>query len=246
MPPALQKLPTRTLGLIALIVAAGMISFVFQYDARQSTKKIVESNRELQGPDNTDGRVMLEFGYYIKDGQIYHRSAGRPLSGVDMDTFRPISEDCAKDKDNGYIRNEVVQGSVADSFVCLGGPYTKDDFHVFFGYTNAVPIDGADPISFETFSDDVRDRDGHYIKDANTVFYSTGVTISKVDLDSKTFVLIGGDYARDNQKVFFKNSEVFSADVATFRFIEERNKMYTTFSYGADKYRTYENGRPLP
>lgn len=226
----------------ALIIATGMISFAFMQSVRESTKEMEILNRELQGPGDGAGRPDrsdLAFGYYVKDGQIYHRGSGSPLVGVDIKTFQPISEDCGKDKNTGYIRDTAVEGSLPDSFVCLEGAYMKDKAHVFFGYNKIQTVDDADPASFEIIHDPESPTLTRYSRDVDDVFYSNGVTISKLDLDPKAFVHIDRAYARDDEKVFFENVEVIGAEPRTFRYLGQAGGYLYEQDYGTDQHNVY-------
>ncbi|UFX83405.1 DKNYY domain-containing protein [Candidatus Absconditicoccus praedator] len=141
----------------------------------------------------------------------------------------------------------------------FGRHYSKNFLYVYY---EGNMIDGADPISFEVFRENLR-----YAKDKNNVYYRGEIQEKK---DQKTFELLGCSrtkcYGKDTENVYFNNkllegfnsNDVFyigdlylgyednvyykgelveGADLNTFR--------YTLDGYRKDDYNKYYKGEKI-
>ena len=190
--------------------------------------------------------------HYIKDrngiyfSQLYKSSEIVPLTGFDIDTFKPIQntqnyEQYFKDKKGIYYNRDLgvlspesskIQGADIHSFIVLPQYLLAKDRNNVYYEGKIVP--DIDAQTFEVL-------DGGYYKDAYGV-YVRGFT-PLPNSDPCTFQLIGYKnqyewlgYAKDVNQVYYRDSIVEGADPATFQAKEPEQGVYGGF----DKYFQYQ------
>lgn len=187
--------------------------------------------------------------YRVKDGRVEfvdRRNFGIEkrsfwVSGVDVNSFKILSEWFAIDKNSVYWKGAKLRGANPSTIRVLDNYFAVDDSSVFGA--GAIVL-GADPESFELL-------EGSWSRDSSNYFY--GVT--KVDVcdyqsleviseftpfraiddrcyywttevvsveDFSTLQILPGGYAIDQYNVYFATYTIESADVNTFEVKEDR------------------------
>ena len=168
------------------------------------------------------------------------------IEGVDVATFKALSEWYAKDKNSVYWQTLKVKDANPETFKVINNYYGRDAQAVFKG---ATLIEGADPATFRFVK-------SNWTRD-NANYYNSGKPLNPCDLetfriieevghlraiddkcyywdektvavnDFSTFELLPGGYAKDAGTVYFMSYEVPDADPATF---EVKNKRFASIA----------------
>ncbi len=200
-------------------------------------------------------------GYHVSGDTVYYLNAfpgnAFEIDGADAASFHGFDTTYARDTSN-YVNGRRLPHADAASFVLLDRPgYAKDRFHVF---ALDRPI-SDDPAQFELL-------DGDLAKDSTAVYWSDGSVLSDdpahfaiisniehylfaedsrtvrvngtpvVDADPSTFQVLGGAYARDENRGFYFTDRVADLDVATFHAHDG--------PYAADAKRVCWMGKTIP
>lgn len=121
---------------------------------------------------------------------------------------------------SSYTFNNLTQNhSIKATFVPTY--YTSNKHGIYFKEQIAP---GVDPKTFMVLGD-------YYAKDRRGVFYSTGERIPSADPASFQVLIDHPAYAIDNEYVFWASTQIYGADVGTFKVLGE--------SYATDKTNVY-------
>lgn len=170
---------------------------------------------------------------------------GVAIAGADPETFTILGPTHARDANHVFWRSRALGNADPDTFRALGVDVGCDRAAVFDG---ARVIAGADPSSFEVLDAQYARDVNHVYRNAQVVpdvvpaefgiwdaFVRIGVSCTHAGLaiaaDPTTFRGLGGDYARDATRVFFRAREVAGADVESFASLGT--------AFGRDRDRTY-------
>jgi hypothetical protein len=150
------------------------------------------------------------------------------LEDADPKTFEIIETDCnslfGKDKDHVYVDQTMIENADPTTFKYIGNYYFSDSdsvyFFGFFNFINECEVWGVNPTEFRTFETYPWARDNTQI--------IHGHTVTRVkDIDK--FQILGENWGRTTDKVFYKGVELDSVDIATFEVISDdkaRDKKY--------------------
>lgn len=116
---------------------------------------------------------------------------------VDTNTFRPISNDFARDKDFVYHRDKRIDLADAESFTVDDNYVIKDSKHVYFTqFSNDLKIiEGADPATYESFTENYR---GSWARDASSYFLNN----HKVEVDYASFRIYKNSLVADKNFLY--------------------------------------------
>lgn len=126
----------------------------------------------------------------------------------------------------GTTRDNPIEGVDAETFVILDKHgYAKDKLHVYY---KGFPVEGADPVSFESITDS-------YGKDASHVYYE----LKEIPgADPATFKVFNIQWGRDTQDVYFQYRPIEACDPSTFELLRE--------DWQRDSQCVYFQGRKAP
>ncbi len=135
---------------------------------------------QFGGFDNYTG-----WTYSINNDQYQVYSYGSPLPQVDKDSFTPLNDFIAKDRNHIFEKESpILNGADSVSFELFSNShdFAKDKDHVYYIATKQpFLIEGADPQSFEIY-------DRGYLKDKNNVYhviqYQRIDTLTQADVQS--------------------------------------------------------------
>lgn len=155
-------------------------------------------------PSRLHPLVRIADSEYATDGEYVYLN-NEMLSGADPRTFK-IDGYYAKDAWSVYYDADRLSGVDASHFTVLGerGVYAKSDTDV---YCAGMILEGADVATFSIFSDD------DFAKDSTRVYVDCR-TLRGVD--SKTFEVLGGGYAKGAAHVYYYHQPILGADLKTF------------------------------
>lgn len=169
------------------------------------------------------------------------------LKNVDVKTFEVLSSDYAKDKNNVYFKEILINGADSNSFSIINmnsnceDLFAKDKNGIYF---KNVYLKNSDYFTFEFVK---YKKSGSsqcsikYIKDKNNVYYlpylekcvKESCTIDPIKyVDPKTFEAYNEIYAKDKNNVYAKGSIIENADQQTFevlilsRYAKDKNHVY--------------------
>ena len=152
--------------------------------------------------------------YLVKNDRVcvqYYESAlgasfFKTLEGADVNTFREIGYQYAKDKDHVYRGVEIDNSFDPKSFHDIGAGYIADDQQVAY-FTEKIP--SADSTSFVVLG-----NGNYYAKDAYQVYYHGDVLQGA---DARTFQVLGREeYAKDAEQVYYADRVIEGADSSSF------------------------------
>lgn len=155
---------------------------------------------------------------------------------ADFGSFQPLNDYFAKDSSRAYVRNgnhfEVFKADVATLSILDENSHAIDKENIYWlpffteNATNPITLPYSDRAVVEILNP-------YFLKIADTI-YCDGH--ARLDIDTPSFEIIDHSYAKDASKVYYKDSIVENADVATFRRLEGSYKYI-------DKNGTYDDGK---
>jgi len=191
--------------------------------------------------------TACDAGYQQENGRWvfieYNESAGRvvrEIDGADHATFEEIKVGYARDAQHVFYREKVIEGADPATFEKIAGLYWKDKNSVYYV---DHPVPGADPNSFRRIGLGVwwRDNSNAYVGDdpVNPKDLATFKPINNswakdslwyypvkfnnhnpiTELDYATFRILKGGWAKDCCRVFYFDTIVEGADLATFEIV---------------------------
>ena len=112
--------------------------------------------------------LMSISDYKLIGNSLYDHD--KKIENADIETFTIIGLCCAKDKNNVYFSNEIVNGADSASFTAIlgknGSLYYKDKNNVYFAEVNGLMIvKGADLGTFTVYDQiTARDKNNKYFR----------------------------------------------------------------------------------
>lgn len=147
--------------------------------------------------------------------------SGRRIQSADPETFEPLTRTWARDKNRIYIQDGMPKGIDRNSFQVLNALWAKDAHQAYYCYGK---MPGVDPASFVALDSAINDTDSHsgYAADATQVFHHV-MTIGKPSLlrgvHRPSFEVIGPNYGKDQDRVYYSYTRLPGADPNTFRLL---------------------------
>ena len=230
------------IGLVIALIIIGSIAYIIFYFSLTGYTLINENVSKSYF--YTPGKRSVE---YIELGNRFELG-GCKFKGVevDVDTFVPIHEHIAKDKNNVYIACTPAKVDVND-FAVLNGMYAKDSMWVymilFSGTSGRLrTFEKADPKTFTALEDSNpwRAKDANHVYSQDYAAYSSKI-ISQKNLfpadyvldgaDPATFKIIENKWAKDKNAAYFMSKAIPGADPLTFdvldySHVEDKNFIY--------------------
>ena len=118
----------------------------------------------------------------------------------------------SKNEKNVFYQNEAVVGLNGDEVTVLDYGYAKDNNKVFYCLEQ---IKNADPTSFTIPEQSRGDLDSELFSfDKNSVYYATKKIVGASPIG---FEILGLDYIKDQNHIYYKWSQVAQADLSTFK-----------------------------
>lgn len=221
--------------------------------------KVIDKNISNQYYFKEDGIVYVNGANFFSFGAI-------KIEQADVASFTVLAYNLAKDKNNVYHEEMIIEGANPDTFHLVSGikhdkkyisyAYTKDDKNVFYFHES---IKGADATTYKHLW-------GDFSKDAKSLFYNKNKILSisenplPVKNDNSGNYLITGDtvyfedkqivgakaddfeaikenFSKDSRAVYFTNKTLTNADSGSFELLNE--------SYQRDKNHLYYKTKPL-
>lgn len=178
---------------------------------------------EIIGADALTFKVLYKDNYAIDKNQAYYK--GEPILNSDPKTFVAILDYYAKDNYHAFKETKTIEKADGKSFIVInGGPYSKDKNDFYFD-TIALNVNDLNSFKILNKIDEYR----YWAKD-KTHYY---ILATKYPLsDYETFINIGNGYAKDELRVYFRDSIVIGADPLTFK--------STEYGYAEDKNSKFE------
>jgi hypothetical protein len=145
------------------------------------------------------------------------------LKEADPDSYVFLGGHYSKDKNNAYFKASILDAN-PETFTRIDGWYAKDDISVFRGSTK---LETSDPESFIKLSD-------VFAKDKSNVYKLDELVVGA---DATTFEIIQDEYARDINHVYYWDNVVQGADPETFELLPYKlgNPKLNSPIYGKDK-----------
>jgi hypothetical protein len=171
---------------------------------------------------------------YSKDKNYVYKH-DEIIKGADPETFETLKYNYAKDIDSVFYYNRLLEGVDPETFevteeycftyISTGGEngsfLAKDKNFVFCGdiklSSNSKSFEMLGFPCYECLSEKGCNRDPHYYKNKNGIYCGTELL---ENVDSMSFVSVGGDYFKDKDKVFYLGKEIEGADPETFVVLE--------------------------
>jgi len=223
---------------IFIFISIFIISTLFGY---------IPVNKELSNNYYYNNFLRQEV-YFIIDGNSFEGSVEH--MNVDIASFEVFDSLYAKDKNNVYFYNHRIPGADPLTIKRIKPEFTKgelrdahlakDKNNVYVGQCVLSDID-FDDIEYVIAKDPFY-KDGRfsviYVKDKNNVYPVWGEEFSNKCsqaikyADSETFEVLGENrYAKDKQRVYFRNRVVHGADPETFvnfyaTYAKDKNGVY--------------------
>lgn len=198
-----------------------------------------------------DNIINLDNGFIKKGNNIYYHNkidGSNKKINVDIDTFKIfdcIKDSCnkrayAKDKNNIYDGDDLIEEADPITFKPLNLFYAKDEYNVYYvneckGYAEYKKIEDADPETFEVLCGSI------YAKDKNNVYLKGKIILN---VDSKTFnsvkIFNNCKYFKDKNNVYTENIEkIENADSETFEVLFYESNFSDIYYYAKDKNNVY-------
>ncbi len=192
--------------------------------------------------------------HYIPIGNWFELGDNK-ITGADVETFRVVSDQYAKDKNNVYFHGTKIDGADAETFeyLCAAfgdedqlwrGEFAKDKNRLYHGANHFENLD------LENFSF-VGETCGAYLTDSKHI-YSTFYNFDDgstedfrdnkpipciPDADPNTFEVLDENYAGDDKQVFYKGVHLPGVERKTF--------ISLNYNYAKSASIVYCNGEPL-
>lgn len=199
--------------LLFVVIGAGGYWYLYANHAvpQSLTKTIVplEATVRDNDPGSWSPASALPVAYNNEEGPTWYWLSNNKVfcmnlevTSADIPTFQFSSHgEYAKDKNNVYRCNQVVEGAEPVSFVMVNIVYAKDAKHVF--YMGNV-LEGVDPATFSIVPGSTAPAGSRsaYGKDATYVYY-TGQLVSHAD--QATFVILSPFIPVDKNWIYTNN-----------------------------------------
>lgn len=172
------------------------------------------------------------------------------MNGADAMTFLSLHNGYARDQYRGYYQGEEIPGVQVETFEAVGGQYlgyAKDAYTVYeYGQAKKDLDAGSFRVLKELSPVKV------YTADRNRVFLRAWFVDSDEMIETrvvdganpKTFQILQGVYARDDQHAFYGAHAIFDADVKTFEVLES-SEFDDEYLYAKDGKRAYYTYKPI-
>ncbi len=125
----------------------------------------------------------------------------REVEGADVETFRDLGFDWGADRDAVFECGRAKEGYDPATMKAFNEKYALDRNGA---YLNGSPIPNVDPAQFGVW--------GGFMRIGDRCEYDG----RPIDAHADTFRGVGGDYAVDDQRVYFRTKVVEGADASTF------------------------------
>ncbi len=150
------------------------------------------------------------------------------LEDADPKTFEIIETDCnslfGRDKNHVYVDHSIIQNADPSTFKYVGNYFFVDNDSVyFFGFYNSLndcEVWGANPETFKIYDT------YPWANDGTKIIHGQTATVLK-DIDK--FEILGENWGRTTDKVFYKGVLLDSVDIQTFEIVSKdkaRDKKY--------------------
>jgi uncharacterized membrane protein YhaH (DUF805 family) len=180
-------------------------------------------------------------GDYSKD-RINVYMATQQIAGADPNTFQIVQDtsdsfNWSKDKNHVYYNGAVLENALPQYFKAVTSDFGTDGLNVFYGIR---AVDGSDPKTFTL----IKAGYPSYAIDASQVYFEGAIDASPVIIgaDPTTFAVVGDNYSKDKQHVFYKITAILGADSATIVYLGDVDGS----QYAKDKNFVYRDGEILP
>ena len=187
--------------------------------------------RVVEGADAKTFKAFEEFYRYGKDKNNAYFDGVAIDAEVDTQSFKPIAEYYAVDKNHAYISRDLIKTSDGQSFEIIKGNWSKDKNEIFY---RTSPIGVCHMGSFV-----ITEIDYDWIAFDKECAYYQGKKIPFKDRDS--LVLYKGGFSKDEFGVYYADKVVEGADPETFKMIgtsviaQDKNGCYETPGVKMDK-----------
>ena len=160
---------------------------------------------------------------YWTDGSSVYLKGEKIRGQVDLKSFKPLSENYSKDKNNVWHSLHEIKGADPKTFKVLNYIFSQDKNYI---YHFSVKLDDSDYSTFQVLDNGLNNMSINwkstvgYAKDKNSVFAissSTGNASIIKNADPLTFISFGNGYGRDSKSVFYERAKIVGADPLTWR-----------------------------
>lgn len=196
------------------------------YMFAKDKKHVFYRNQKIQFA-SPETFVALSYGYSKDKNSVFYKEL--LLEKVDPESFFVIKNDrkhaYSADKYGMIIKNKRIGKQIdIHSFELLFKPYSKDKNNVYYTEEFNV-LKGADPESFTCpeFKSIVNFQ--YYAFDKNNAYYYEKGKVSIIKgIDNASFMVLSTHYAKDKNKVYYKDSVMSNADAESFHVPDKINK----------------------
>lgn len=198
---------------------------------RTNVNGVDRATFEVLKPGKSEG-LECYLPFAADDEHVFYRGVLMPeISPVD---FEPIKGPYAKTMDAVFFGPRPIEHADVETFEALSRSYGKDSQRVFF---ENIELEGADPRTFTVAADGfARDATYAYVRDSKyplaekrsfkywyriigpRVFFQD---IEIPGADAASFVELGREYAKDKNRVYFRQEYWRGRDAASFRVFED-------------------------
>ena len=173
---------------------------------------------------------------YAKDSlHIYHE--GHKLRKRDVSSFKVRNRFISTDRYGVYYDNKLIPRSHGSSFKFIGKRYGMDKKQMyFFGGNYYTILKGVNKSTAKIISQ--KQSPNYYVSDEKCV-YINGDLIKNAN--PKTFEILKYAYAKDYERIFYRNQTIKEVDYNSFHILKEFKKIENLTFTAADKNNWYGN-----
>ncbi|TXI92372.1 MAG: hypothetical protein E6Q34_06565 [Burkholderiaceae bacterium] len=196
----------------------------FSFSVREG---VVYDNDELLPGADGESFVIFNFNYAKDKNRVYGR--GGPFDAATFVSLDPDGK-FVKDKNGAYFEtssygadptgHNLIEGADPETFEWVTGVYAKDKNHV---YHLIWPTENGEDAATYVRVLDPTTRSDNWTKDKNHAYYNGRIVVGA---DPSTFRAFNFEFGVDAKNLFFRNTLVPGADVATFELITEQAPSY--------------------
>ena len=189
----------------------------------------------------TETFEVLGLSYSKDDSNVFYKEL--VIENADPKSFYTVTNDrdlsFGADKHSFFYQKRRIEISIdGKSFVVFPKSYYKDKNHVYYS-TDFKILEDAHAASFTCPEFESIVNYQYYAFDKYNAYYYEGNEIEIIpNIDFASFKVLGTDYAKDKNNVYYKSQIIAGADVESFSVPHRLNR-----NVGKDKNHTYVNGK---